>query len=38
LAVVDRNWGEAETIALTATDTWRALRELAAANVSGGRI
>jgi len=37
-AVLDRNWGEAETIALTATETWRALRELAAAGVSGGRI
>lgn len=38
LAVLDRNWGEAETIALTATETWRALRDLAAAAVSGGRI
>ncbi len=38
LTVLDRNWGDAETMALTATETWRALRDLAAANVGGGRI
>ena len=38
LAVLDRNWGEAETIALTAAESWRALRALAGAGVGGGRI
>jgi len=38
LAVLDRNWGESESIALTAAETWRALRELAGTGVSGGRI
>lgn len=38
LAVLDRNWGDAETVALTASETWRALRELAATGITGGRI
>jgi len=38
LAVLDRNWGRAETIALTAAESWRALREHAAAGVAGGRV
>ena len=38
LAVLDRNWGKADTIALTAAESWRALREYASAGVSGGRI
>jgi predicted nucleic acid-binding protein len=38
LAVLDRNWGEAETIALTAAESWRALRELAGAGIGGGRV
>lgn len=38
VTVLDRNWSGAETVALTATETWRALRELAAAGISGGRI
>lgn len=38
LAVLDRNWGEAETMALTASETWRAMRDLAGAGVAGGRV
>jgi predicted nucleic acid-binding protein len=38
LAVIDRNWGKAETIALTAAEAWRVLREQAAAGLGGGRI
>lgn len=38
LTVLDRNWSEAETIALTAIETWRALRALAGAGINGGRI
>lgn len=38
LAVLDRNWSEAETIALTGRETWRALRDLAAAGVGGGHL
>lgn len=38
LAVLDRNWGDAETLALTAAESWRALRELAGAGIGGGRI
>jgi predicted nucleic acid-binding protein len=37
-AVLDRNWGKAETIALTAGETWRVLRTHAAAGVGGGRV
>lgn len=37
VTVLDRNWGDAETIALTGAESWRVLRELAAAGVSGGR-
>jgi predicted nucleic acid-binding protein len=38
LAVLDRNWGETETVALTATETWRGLRDLAGTGMAGGRI
>jgi len=38
LTLLDRNWGDAETIALTAAESWRALRELAGAGIGGGRI
>lgn len=38
LAVLDRNWSDAETVALTGTETWRVLSELAATGISGGRI
>lgn len=38
VTVLDRNWSDAETVALTATETWRVVRELAAAGISGGRI
>lgn len=38
MTLLDRNWEAAETVALTATDTWRALRELSAAGITGGRI
>lgn len=38
LAVLDRNWSGAATIALTASESWRALRELAGAGIGGGRI
>lgn len=37
LLVIDRNWGTAETIALTANETWRLLRQLGAESVPGGR-
>lgn len=38
LAVLERNWGKSETIALTAAETWRVLRDQAAAGMGGGRI
>lgn len=38
LSVPDRNWGKAETVALTGAEVWRVLREQAAAGVGGGRI
>jgi len=38
MTVLDRNWGDAETVAPSATESWRALRELAATGISGGRI
>ena len=37
VAVLDRNWGQAETIALSASETWKLLRQLGAAGTSGGR-
>jgi predicted nucleic acid-binding protein len=37
-AVLDRNWGTATTIALTAAESWRVLRQHAAAGIGGGRI
>jgi predicted nucleic acid-binding protein len=38
VAVLDRNWGAHESIALTGPETWRLLRLHAAASLSGGRI
>jgi predicted nucleic acid-binding protein len=38
LAVLDRNWGKAETVALTGAESWRLLREQGGAGVGGGRI
>lgn len=37
-AVLDRNWAGSETIALTGPETWRLLRQQAAAGHSGARI
>jgi hypothetical protein len=36
-AVLDRNWGQAETIALTAAEMWKLVRQFGAAGTSGGR-
>lgn len=38
LAVLERNWSDADAVSLTAAETWRTLRELANAGISGGRI
>jgi len=38
LAVLDRNWGKAETIALTAAESWRVVRHHAGSGLSGGRV
>ncbi len=38
LTVLDRNWSKAETIALTAAETWRTLSDLAEMGIAGGRI
>jgi predicted nucleic acid-binding protein len=38
IAVLDRNFGKTETVALTGAESWRALRHLAAAEVAGGRV
>lgn len=38
IAVLDRNWGRAPTFGLTPSETWRIVRELAAAGVGGGRV
>ena len=38
LAVLERNWSDAETVTLTAAETWRTLRELAGVGITGGRI
>ena len=37
-AVLDRNWGASESVALTGVESWRLLRQLAAAGIAGGRI
>jgi toxin FitB len=37
MAVLDRNWGAMETIALAGAETWRLLRQLGAAGITGGR-
>ena len=38
LTILDRNWAREESIALTPSESWRALRQYAAAGVAGGRI
>ena len=38
LGVLDRNWSRSEAVALTAAESWRVLREQAAAGIAGGRI
>ncbi len=38
LTVLERNWSKTETIALTAAETWRSLRELSGLGIAGGRI
>ncbi len=38
LAVLDRNWGTTESVALTGPETWRLLRQQAATSTAGGRV
>lgn len=38
LAVLERNWRDAEAVTLTAAEIWRTMRELAGAGITGGRI
>jgi predicted nucleic acid-binding protein len=38
LSVLDRNWGQAETIALTGAESWRVVRRHAASGIGGGRV
>ena len=37
-AILDRTWGPSESVALTATETWRVLRHHGAAGLPGGRV
>lgn len=37
-AVLDRNWGTSESIALTSLEAWRVVRAHAAAGLAGGRV
>lgn len=37
-SVLDRNWGTSESIGLTGPETWRLLRQHAAAGTTGGRV
>jgi len=37
VSVLDRNWGEIETIAMNGAESWKLIRQLAAAGVAGGR-
>ena len=37
-AVLARNWAKAETVALTASESWRVLEQLGAKGVGGGRV
>ncbi len=38
LAVLERNWTAADIVSLGGTDSWRLLRQGAAAGVAGGRV
>lgn len=38
LAVLDRNWGSGESVALTGPETWKALRQQVVMGVAGGRV
>lgn len=38
LAVLDRNWGKTETVALTGPETWRLVRQHGATGTAGGRV
>jgi predicted nucleic acid-binding protein len=38
LAVLDRNWGPAETVVLTGPETWRLLRRHGGLGTTGGRV
>ncbi len=38
LGVLDRTWGKTETVALTGPESWRLVRQHAAAGVAGGRV
>ena len=37
-AVLDRNWGNAEMVGLTHTESWRVLRSHATVGIGGGRV
>lgn len=38
MTVLERNWSKTETVALTAAETWRSLRDLSDLGIAGGRI
>ena len=38
IAVLDRNWGTSEAMALTGPETWKVLRHQAGLGIAGGRI
>jgi predicted nucleic acid-binding protein len=38
VAILDRNWGQAEAISLAAAESWRVLRQAASAGQAGGRV
>lgn len=38
LAVLDRNWGKSETVALTGAESWRVVRRQAPSVIGGGRV
>lgn len=38
MAVLDRNWSQTETVALTGDESWRVVQQLAEAGVTGGRV
>ena len=36
--MLNRDWGESESVVSTSAESWRVLREHAAAGIAGGRI